>query len=109
MIEQLVKKFNCKVNGDIKQRLSNNINVTFPQCITGEALIYLLDTSSIYISSGSACNSHLNQPSYVLKAIGLTDEEATRTIRITLSDEIDKEIVDKVICEIEKCIKLLTT
>ena len=108
MIAQLKEKFNCKVNGSLDSRLPNNINVAFPQNVTGESLIYMLDMAGIYVASGSACNSHSVEPSYVLKSIGLTDEEATKTIRITLSDDINKDMIDKVICEIDKSIRLLT-
>ena len=81
--------------------------MTLPQNVTGESLIYILDTSGIQISSGSACNSKLNVPSFVLKAIGMSNDEILRTVRITLSDEITKEQVDYVIREIEKAIKIL--
>lgn len=101
-------KFGCKLNGHSTERLPNNINVTFPNNITGEALLYCLDMSDIQISVGSACNSHSIKPSYVLKEIGLTDDEAMRTIRITLSDDITYEDIDKVIEEIDKSLKLLT-
>ena len=108
MISKLQKTFGCQVNGSLIKRLSNNINVTFKENITGEALIYLLDMCGIYISAGSACNSHSTVPSHVLKAIGLTDEEAMKTIRITLPDDITFAQIDNVIYEIEKQIKLLT-
>lgn len=101
-------KFGCKLNG-CSYRLPNNINVTFPQNITGESLLYLLDMSNISISTGSACNSKVILPSYVLKAIGLSDDEAMRTIRITISDDITYEDIDYVINEIDKAIKLIET
>lgn len=106
-MNMLKKKFGCTINGNINHRLPNNINVTFPNKITGEALLYMLEMCGIFISTGSACNSHSNEPSYVLKAIGLSDEEANRSIRISLSNDITDEQIDKVICEIEKQIKLL--
>ena len=102
-------KFGCKLNGHRSQRLLNNINVTFPQNITGESLLYMLDMSNIFIATGSACNSQSIKPSYVLKAIGLTDDEAMRTIRITISDDITYEQIDYVIDEIDKAIKLIET
>lgn len=108
MIEKLVKRLGCKVNGSITDRLPNNINITFLQSITGEALIYMLDMCNIYISSGSACNAHSIKPSYVLQAIGLDDYEISRTIRITLPDDINKEQIDTVVDEIEKQIQVLT-
>ena len=106
-LELLENKFDCELNGDSYCRLPNNINVTFPQNITGEALLYVLDTSGVQISTGSACNSKEIQPSYVLKAIGLSDEDAMKTIRITFSDDITYEEIHKVIEEIDKAIKVI--
>lgn len=105
----LQHKFGCKLNGHYTYRLPNNINVTFPQNITGESLLYMLDMEDIKMSTGSACNSKEISPSHVLKAIGLTDEQAMRTVRFTLSDDITYEDIDKVIEEIEKAIKLIET
>ncbi len=102
----LEAKFGCKLNGS-QIRLPNNINITFPQNITGETFLYTLDISEIQIGVGSACNSQSIEPSYVLKAIGLSDEEAMRTIRITISDDITYEDIDYVISEIDKAIKLI--
>lgn len=105
-ISQL-KGIGCKVNGSLTNRLPNNINVTFSKNINGENLIYLLDLADIYISSGSACNSRSVDISHVLKAIGLSNEEAMRTIRITLPDDIKGDDIDYVVNEIEKAIKLV--
>lgn len=108
-INLLENKFDCELNGDSYYRLPNNINVTFPQNITGEALLYTLDLSGIQISTGSACNSHSIEPSYVLNEIGLSDEVAMRTIRISLSDDIEYEDIDWIVEEINKAIKLIET
>lgn len=102
MIHNLIQKTGCKLNGHSTKRLPNNINLTFPQNISGEALLYALDLNDICISTGSACNSKSIKPSYVLKAIGLSDEEAARTIRITLPENITEEEVrasEKIIVE----------
>lgn len=106
-IDHLELKFGCKLNGHNVNRLPNNINVTFPQNINGESLLYILDMSDIKISVGSACNSKSIEPSYVLKAIGLTDSDAMRTVRFTLPDDITYEDIDKVIDEIDKAIKII--
>lgn len=103
----LESKFDCKLNGDGWERLPNNINVTFPQNITGESLLYMLDISGIKISTSSACNSRAVVPSHVLTSIGLTDEQAMRSIRITLHDNITYEEINYVIKEIENAIKLI--
>lgn len=108
-IERLKTKFDCDLNGHSLFRLPNNINVTFPQNISGESLLYMLDMSNIKISTGSACNSKEVEPSYVLKAIGLTDEEAMRTVRFTLSEDTTYKEIDYTIEEIGKAIKILET
>lgn len=106
-IDLLQSEFGCKLNGHPTNRLPNNINVTFPQNITGEALLYTLNLSGIYISTGSACNSSSIEPSHVLKAIGLSDEDAMKTIRLTLSDDITYESIIDFICELRKTIKVI--
>lgn len=106
-ISRLERKFGCQLNGHNFLRLINNVNVTFPQNITGESLLYTLETANIFISTGSACNSKAIEPSHVLKAVGLTDDEAMRTVRFTLSDDITYDELDYVIDEIEKTIKLI--
>ena len=106
-IDKLVKNFGCTVNGSLDSRLANNINVTFPQNITGESLLYLLDMSNIFVSTGSACDSKSISPSHVLKAIGLTDSEAMRTIRMTISDNTTYEDIDCVVREIGKAVKII--
>ena len=106
-INLLESKFGCKLNGHGKYRLLNNINVTFPQNITGESLLYMLDISGIKVSTSSACNSHAIEPSYVLTSIGLTDEQAMRSVRFTLPNDITYQEIDSVINEIEKAIKII--
>lgn len=108
-VHLLSSKFGCKLNGHSEYRLPNNINVTFPQNITGEALLYVLDLSGIKIGVGSACNSRSIKPSHVLKAIGLSDEDAMKTVRFTLPDDITYQDIDFVIEEINKAIKLIET
>ena len=105
-IDLLESKFGCKLNGS-EFRLPNNINVTFPQNITGESLLYTLEMSDIYVSTSSACNSKEIKPSYVLKAIGLSDEQAMKTVRFTLPDDITYEEIDRVVEELDKAIKVI--
>ena len=102
-------KFGCRLNGHPIKRLPNNISVTFPQNITGESMLYILDMSGIKISVGSACNSQSIKPSHVLQAIGLTDEDAIKTIRITLPEDITFEQIDYAIEEIDKTVKIIET
>ena len=102
-----LKALGCRINGSLDYRLPNNINVTFPHNISGESLIYMLDMSGIYVSAGSACNSRSIEPSYTLKAIGMSNEDADKTIRITIPSDITMNEIDRTVCEIEKSIKLI--
>lgn len=106
-IELLKSKFNVKLNGHFTQRLSNNINVTFPQNIMGESLLYMLGMSGINIGTGSACNSKSIEPSHVLKAIGCSSEGAMRTVRFTLSESVTHEDIDWIVTEIDKAIRII--
>lgn len=99
--------FDIKLNGHLTQRLPNNINVTFPQNITGESLLYTLEMSDILISSGSACNSESVEPSHVLKAIGVSDIDAMKTVRFTLPDDITYEEIRFAAEEIDKAIRVI--
>lgn len=97
----------CKLNGASVHRLPNNINVMLPEGIGSEELLYMLDLDDIQCSAGSACNSHSKQPSYVLKALGLTDEEAARSVRFTISSDITYEAIDYVVEKIVKIMKII--
>lgn len=97
----------CKLNGASVHRLPNNINVMLPEGIGSEELLYMLDLDDIQCSAGSACNSHSKQPSYVLKALGLTDEEAARSVRFTISSDITYEAIDYVVEKVVKIMKII--
>ena len=97
----------CKLIGSREYRLPNNVNVMLPEGVGAEETMLMLDMSGVMCSTGSACNSRMIEPSHVLKAIGLTDEEAARCIRLALSDDITIDDIDYVVEEIKKCIKLL--
>ena len=86
----------CRLNGDRKKRLPNNVNFSF-QFIEGESMLILLDSKGIAASSGSACTSGSLDPSHVLLAIGLPHEIAHGSLRLTLSEENTKEELDYVV------------
>jgi cysteine desulfurase len=83
-IKQLLKIEKTKINGSLKCRLVNNINLSFSD-IEGEAISSHLENFGIVISTGSACASHTLKKSHVLKAIGCNDLEINSSIRISLS------------------------
>lgn len=102
-----LESIGCTLNGSRSNRLQNNINVMLPEGVGGEEVLYMLDLSGIQCSTGSACNSRSKEPSHVLRAIGLTDEEAARCIRMTISSDITFEDIDYVVNEISKAIKII--
>ena len=95
-----------RLNGDRHNRLPNNINFCF-QFIEGETLLIMLDMEGICGSSGSACTSGSLDPSHVLKAIGLPDEIAHGSLRLTLSEETTKEDIDYVVDKLDKIVARL--
>lgn len=97
----------CTLNGPRDNRLPNNINVVLPDGIYGENILYMLDIDGISIGTGSACNSRSIDPSYVLKAIGLTDDEAKQTIRISIPDDLTMDEADGIVDSIQKSIKII--
>lgn len=85
-----------KINGHRKKRLSGNSNISF-KFVDGEALLLNLDMKGICASTGSACSSGSNSPSHVLLAIGISEDVAKGSLRITFGRENTKEDVDYLI------------
>lgn len=85
-IEELCQKENIEFyfNGDSKTNQSKIVNLRFPN-IDGQTLVLMCSTRDVCISAGSACKSNSNNPSHVLRAIGLTDNEALSSIRVSFS------------------------
>lgn len=82
------------LNGDAVQRIAGNLNVSF-NFVEGESLIMAL--KDIAVSSGSACTSASLEPSYVLRALGLSDELAHSSIRFTMGRYTTEADIDFVI------------
>ncbi|MCL2719002.1 MAG: cysteine desulfurase NifS [Lachnospiraceae bacterium] len=96
----------CRLNGDYKKRLPNNINFSF-QFVEGEALLIMLDMKGIAASSGSACSSGSADPSHVLLAIGLPHEIAYGSLRLSLSEENTFAEADMVVTALKEIITKL--
>ena len=79
------------VNGDLERRVAGNLNVSF-NFVEGESLIMAL--KDIAVSSGSACTSASLEPSYVLRALGRSDELAHSSIRFTIGRYTTAEEID---------------
>lgn len=94
------------LNGHREDRLPNNINFCF-RFVEGESVLIMLDQAGICASSGSACTSGAIDPSHVLRAIGLSDEMAHESLRLTLSYENTKEEINTVVGELKRIVERL--
>ncbi len=82
------------INGDIEQRVPGNLNVSF-NYVEGESLMMAI--SDVAVSSGSACTSASLEPSYVLRALGRSDELAHSSIRFSIGRYTTEKDVDDAI------------
>ena len=94
------------INGDLKRRLPNNLNLSIPGA-EGEGMVLYLDNAGIMASTGSACSSGDLDPSHVLLAIGRSVEEADSSLRLTLGRDSTTEMCDLVAIELPRIVKRL--
>jgi cysteine desulfurase len=77
------------INGSLKHRLPNNIHLTIPGQ-DNERLLFALDEASILAAAGSACSASDDEPSHVLRAMGINDKDAQASLRFTLGRKTTK-------------------
>lgn len=75
-----------QLNGHTKKRLPNNINICI-EGVEGERLLMELDAAGLLVATGSACTASSDEPSFVLLALGLSVQEASSSLRITLGHQ----------------------
>ena len=89
------------VNGDARTRVCNTTNLLFDG-VDGEALVARLDQRGIRCSQSSACTNQRPEPSHVLRAMGLSEEEAYGSVRFSLSVLNDEEDVAAACAAVEE-------
>ena len=96
--------FICNTNVN---HIPGNISLTF-KGISGETLMHRLDLKGIMVSTGSACDSAKNQTSHVIKALGVPEDYAYGTIRISLGKEKTEDEIEEIFIAINEIVKSLT-
>ena len=86
------------VNGDLERRVPHNLNISF-NYVEGESLI--MGIKGLAVSSGSACTSASLEPSYVLRALGRSDELAHSSLRMTIGRFTTEEEIDYAVSTIK--------
>lgn len=105
LVEQIRKRIpEVVLNGSETSRYYGCVNISFDS-VEGESLMAKIDKFAV--SSGSACTSASLEPSYVLKAVGVTDELAHTSLRIGISKFSTKEEVDALVEKLEHSVKEL--
>ena len=102
--KQLAELEEVQINSKNSNRLPNTTNISF-QNIDGNLMLRKL--SNLAISRGSACTSNTINPSHVLKAMGLNDELALASFRISLGRSTIQEDIDFALEEIKSCVNQL--
>lgn len=94
------------VNGSLEDRIESNLNISFLG-IESEALLMALP--EVALSTGSACTSTSVEPSYVLKAMGISSEQALSAVRFGLGRFTTEEEIDRVVDMIEQAVASMRT
>lgn len=104
-LEKVLIEYNWTYNYSVTNHYAGNCNICFSG-YRSEEIVEFLSNNMIYVSAGSACNTESDEPSHVLKAIGLTDEEAESSIRISFGEKTTKEEIDALIMSLKAYFKL---
>ena len=93
-----------RINGCMERRIPHNLNISF-QYVEGESL--LMGMKGIAVSSGSACTSASLEPSYVLRALGLSDEVAHSSVRFSVGRFTTAQDIDSAIAQVQSTVSRL--
>src|SRR5574337_831030 len=92
------------INGDVEQRVPHNLNISFAY-VEGESLIMAIKDGAL--TSGSACTSASLEPSYVLRALGRSDELAHSSLRMTIGRFTTEADIDYAVAALKECVAKL--
>ncbi len=107
LVKEIKKRIpEIELNGDLKNLSPSHANIIF-KGVEGEAILLDLDFENIFVSTGSACASGNLKASYVILAMGISEEKAHGAIRFTLGKENTKEEIQKVVKTLPTIIKRL--
>lgn len=95
-----------RVNGPLERRAPHILNVSF-EAVDGEAVILSLDAEGICVSSGSACASMSHEPSPVLRAMGLSVDQARSSVRFSVSTFTTEAEIDQALAVVPRVIERL--
>lgn len=102
--EELTKSLpNSRVNGSTKHRLPNNVHVTFPGQ-DNERLMMSLDEAGIQCALGSACSASSDEPSHVLRAIGMEEADIRSSLRFSLGYGTTEEELEQTVKTLQRLI-----
>lgn len=96
----------ARVNGKGAPRICNTSSILFPG-YDAQALLVALDVAGVYVSTGSACSSGAATPSHVLRAMGLSEDEARSSLRFSLGPDTSREDVEAATNRIEQVLRRL--
>jgi cysteine desulfurase len=92
------------LRGDPVDRLPGNAHFTFPGC-EGDSLLFLLDAAGVSVSTGSACQAGIPEPSHVLLAMGLTEDEARGALRMTVGHTTTEADLDALLAVLPDAVR----
>ncbi|MEM8885706.1 MAG: cysteine desulfurase family protein [Planctomycetota bacterium] len=94
------------INSPDTTRIANTVSVTFAD-VEGEAILLGLDLEGVAVATGSACSSGAAEASHVLRALGQSNEQAERSIRISMHAHTTREEVERFLPCLERVVKNL--
>lgn len=102
LLEQRIP--NIVVNGSRKTRLPNNVHITIPGT-DNERILFALDDAGIMAAAGSACSASSEEPSHVLKAMGISDADAQASLRFSMGQSTTEDAIRRTVGTLTKIIQ----